>query len=74
MTTHIILLKPVSLVQDGRLLIREGNLTQITREGTETEMYVFLFSDIIMASRPTNVRKNIIDRTLRFELYGENEF
>eukprot|EP01114_Cavostelium_apophysatum_P015162 TRINITY_DN4074_c0_g1_i3.p2 TRINITY_DN4074_c0_g1~~TRINITY_DN4074_c0_g1_i3.p2 ORF type:complete len:207 (+),score=56.75 TRINITY_DN4074_c0_g1_i3:1056-1676(+) len=44
--------KSVTLLQPGRLLIREGRLLKISRESRkEKETYVFLFNDIIVCSK-----------------------
>jgi len=59
--------KPTSLYQEGRLLIREGKLNLVSSHAKETQLYVFLFSDIFLASKTTSIRKNLIDRTLRYE-------
>jgi len=59
--------KPLSIVQEGRVLLREGSLFQVSKlDEKETEIYVFLFNDIIMAAKETTVRKNILEKTMRY--------
>eukprot|EP01114_Cavostelium_apophysatum_P014795 TRINITY_DN3922_c0_g1_i1.p1 TRINITY_DN3922_c0_g1~~TRINITY_DN3922_c0_g1_i1.p1 ORF type:complete len:526 (-),score=118.52 TRINITY_DN3922_c0_g1_i1:1033-2610(-) len=60
--------KPSSIFQEGRMLIREGPLVHLKQmgPGKESELYVFLFSDIIMASKMTAIRKGLIERTMRY--------
>jgi len=60
--------KPTSLVKDGRVLLREGKLSQINSStGKETQVYVFLFNDTLMSTKMAAIRKNLIDRTMRYD-------
>jgi hypothetical protein len=54
------------LLKEGRLLVKEGLVTQIAK-GKEREIYLFVFNDIIMCSKQTVVRKKVFDNTLRYE-------
>ena len=56
------------MIQPGRMLLKEGNVIQIELNAQQaTKVYLFLFNDIVMLSKQTSVRKNLLDHTLKYD-------
>jgi hypothetical protein len=58
-----------TLVRKGRILLREGMFTMVEKDLQQAKpVYLFLFNDIIIISKQTSVRKNLINNTIKFNL------
>jgi hypothetical protein len=53
----------------GRVLLKEGFITIIGKKsGKERKFYLFVFNDVILASKQTLAKKKIFDHTVRYDV------